>query len=90
MLKKFALGSLAAVVVTVAASGTTTVRAQTKDVVETAVAAGSFKTLATALEAAGLDRTCLRPWRRRAGSAVQPLGRSGRRRPQVARRRYGS
>ncbi len=61
MLKKFALGILAAVVVAVAASGTTTVRAQSKDVVETAVAAGSFKTLATALEAAGLVSTLKGP-----------------------------
>ncbi len=61
MFKKFALGTLAAVVVTVAASGTTTVRAQSKDVVETAVAAGSFKTLATALEAAGLVSTLKGP-----------------------------
>ena len=60
MLKKFALGILAAVVATVAA-GTTTVHAQTKDVVETAVAAGSFKTLATALEAAGLVSTLKGP-----------------------------
>jgi uncharacterized surface protein with fasciclin (FAS1) repeats len=61
MFTKFALGILSAVVVTVAASGTTTVRAQSKDVVETAVAAGSFKTLATALEAAGLVSTLKGP-----------------------------
>jgi uncharacterized surface protein with fasciclin (FAS1) repeats len=35
----------------------TTARADTKDIVDTAVAAGSFKTLATALEAAGLVDT---------------------------------
>jgi uncharacterized surface protein with fasciclin (FAS1) repeats len=58
MLKKtFAFGTLAAVVITVAASGTGVVRAETRDVVETAVAAGSFKTLAKALDAAGLVTT---------------------------------
>jgi len=40
--------TVAAVVLTVAASGTTTVRAETRDVVDTAIAAGSFKTLAKA------------------------------------------
>jgi len=54
MLKKmFAVGTLAAVVMTVAVSGAV-VRGETRDVVETAVAAGSFKTLAKALDAAGL------------------------------------
>jgi len=57
MLKKtFAVGTLAAVVMTVAVSGAA-VRAETRDVVETAVAAGSFKTLAKALDAAGLVTT---------------------------------
>jgi len=57
MLKKtFAVGTLAAVVMTVAVSGAV-VRAETRDVVETAVAAGSFKTLAKALDAAGLVTT---------------------------------
>ena len=42
---------------TVAASGTTAVRAETRDVVDTAIAAGSFKTLAKALDAAGLVTT---------------------------------
>lgn len=58
MLKKtFAVATVAAVVLTVAASGTTAVRAETRDVVDTAVAAGSFKTLAKALDAAGLVTT---------------------------------
>jgi uncharacterized surface protein with fasciclin (FAS1) repeats len=58
MLKNtFALGTLVAVVLAVAASTTTVVRAETKDVVDTAVAAGSFKTLAKALDAAGLVTT---------------------------------
>jgi len=48
---------LSAVVLTVAASGTTAVRAETRDVVDTAIAAGSFKTLAKALDAAGLVTT---------------------------------
>jgi len=56
MLKTFAVGTLAAVVMTVAVSGAV-VRAETRDVVETAVAAGSFKTLAKALDAAGLVTT---------------------------------
>lgn len=55
MLKKtFAFATVAAVVLTVVASGTTPVRAETRDVVDTAIAAGSFKTLAKALDAAGL------------------------------------
>ena len=33
-------------------------RAETRDIVDTAVAAGSFKTLAAALKAAGLIETC--------------------------------
>ena len=58
MLKKtFAFATVAAVVLTVAASGTTAVRAETRDVVDTAIAAGSFKTLAKALDAAGLVNT---------------------------------
>jgi len=45
MLKNtFALGTLVAVVLAVAVSGSTVVRAETRDVVDTAVAAGSFKT----------------------------------------------
>ena len=58
MLKNtFALGTLVAVVLAVAVSGSTVVRAETRDVVDTAVAAGSFKTLAKALDAAGLVTT---------------------------------
>ena len=58
MLKKtFAFATVAAVVLTVAASGTTGVRAETRDVVDTAIAAGSLKTLAKALDAAGLVTT---------------------------------
>ena len=58
MLKKtFAFATVAAVVLTVAASGTSAVRAETRDVVDTAIAAGSFKTLAKALDAAGLVTT---------------------------------
>ena len=56
MMKAFAIGTLAALVLTCSAS-TTTVNAQTKDIVETAVSAGSFKTLATALAAADLVTT---------------------------------
>jgi uncharacterized surface protein with fasciclin (FAS1) repeats len=58
MLKRtFAFATVAAVVLTVAASATIAVRAETRDVVDTAVAAGSFKTLAKALDAAGLVNT---------------------------------
>jgi uncharacterized surface protein with fasciclin (FAS1) repeats len=46
-----------AVVATMALSAGTTVRAQGKDIVDTAVAAGQFKTLAAALTAAGLVPT---------------------------------
>jgi uncharacterized surface protein with fasciclin (FAS1) repeats len=52
---------MTAVVLTLAASSTT-VQAQTgKDIVQTAVAAGSFKTLAKALEAADLVKTLQGP-----------------------------
>ena len=57
LMKTFAFATVAAVVLTVAASGATAVRAETRDVVDTAVAAGSFKTLAKALDAAGLVTT---------------------------------
>ena len=58
MLKKtFASATVAAVVLTVAASGSIAVRAETRDIVDTAIAAGSFKTLAKALDAAGLVTT---------------------------------
>ena len=46
-----------AVVAAMALSAGTTVRAQGKDIVDTAVAAGQFKTLAAALTAAGLVTT---------------------------------
>ena len=54
MLKRFMFGMLAAALV----AGTAAVQAQaTKDIVDTAVAAGSFKTLAKALQAADLVET---------------------------------
>ncbi len=53
-LKTFVLG---AAVTAMALSAGTTVRAQGKDIVDTAVAAGQFKTLAAALTAAGLVPT---------------------------------
>ena len=53
----FALGTLTALVITAAAATTATVAAQTRDVVATAAAAGSFKTLAAALQAADLVTT---------------------------------
>ena len=56
MLKKLALGSIAALTIAMAAPAPAA-RAETKDIVDTAVAAGSFKTLARALEAAGLVET---------------------------------
>ena len=57
MFKKCAIGTAAALVMTWAASSTTPVTAQTKDIVDTAVAAGSFQTLAKALQAADLVTT---------------------------------
>jgi uncharacterized surface protein with fasciclin (FAS1) repeats len=60
MLKMFAIGTMAAVAVTLAASQPSAATG-TKDVVETAVAAGSFKTLAKALDAAGLVQTLKGP-----------------------------
>jgi uncharacterized surface protein with fasciclin (FAS1) repeats len=57
MFKTLAVGTLAALVIT---AGTTRAQAEetaTKDIVDTAVAAGSFKTLAAALQAAGLIET---------------------------------
>jgi len=55
MLKKLAIGTMAALALTFAASNTKA--ADTKDIVDTAVSAGSFKTLATALTAADLVAT---------------------------------
>jgi uncharacterized surface protein with fasciclin (FAS1) repeats len=49
--------TLAAIAVLVPFSGQPRVQAQAQDVVDTAVAAGSFKTLAAALKAAGLIET---------------------------------
>jgi uncharacterized surface protein with fasciclin (FAS1) repeats len=61
MLKKtFAVGTLAVMVMTVVVAGAV-VRAETRDIVGTAVAAGSFKTLAKALDAAGLVTTLKGP-----------------------------
>ncbi len=58
MLKNFTIGALATLMaVAVAGSNTRAAGAQTKDIVDTAVAAGSFTTLARALEAAGLVET---------------------------------
>jgi uncharacterized surface protein with fasciclin (FAS1) repeats len=61
MLKTFAIGTLAALVMAGAASTTKPVHAQAKDIVETAVAAGSFTTLAKALTAADLVATLKGP-----------------------------
>jgi uncharacterized surface protein with fasciclin (FAS1) repeats len=56
MLKKFAIGTIAALMV-VATLNTPADAGQSKDIVDTAVAAGSFKTLGKALTAAGLVDT---------------------------------
>ena len=61
MLKSLALGTLAVVALTVAPIAAVPAAAQTKDIVDTAVAAGSFKTLAAALQAAGLVETLKGP-----------------------------
>ena len=60
MLKTYVMGSFAAAafaVAAVVAAGAAPVSAQSKDIVDTAVAAGSFKTLAAALTAADLVTT---------------------------------
>jgi uncharacterized surface protein with fasciclin (FAS1) repeats len=57
MLKTFALGTFAALALTVALPVPAAAQAPQKDIVDTAVGAGSFKTLAKALEAAGLVAT---------------------------------
>ena len=58
MLKRLTLGTLAAVAITFGTPYATKVAAQdNKDIVDTAVAAGSFKTLAAALTAADLVKT---------------------------------
>src|SRR5512145_2232299 len=56
-MKKLAFGTIAALALTLAAPSHTIAKAGTKDIVDTAVAAGSFKTLAAALQAAGLVET---------------------------------
>ncbi len=49
--------TVAAIALLVPVSGAARLQAQSQDIVDTAVAAGSFKTLATALKAAGLIDT---------------------------------
>ena len=61
MLKSLALGTLAAAALTFAPLTVAPAAAQAKDIVDTAVAAGSFKTLAAALKAAGLIDTLKGP-----------------------------
>ena len=61
MLKTLALGTLAALVMTFATPNRAAAGADPKDIVDTAVAAGSFKTLAAALQAAGLIETLKGP-----------------------------
>ena len=61
MLKTYATGILTALIISGTLSTSMRVNAQTKDIVDTAVAAGSFKTLAAALEAAGLIDTLKGP-----------------------------
>jgi uncharacterized surface protein with fasciclin (FAS1) repeats len=56
MLKTLAIGTVAALMMTLSASNRV-IAAETKDIVDTAVAAGSFKTLAKALAAADLVQT---------------------------------
>jgi len=57
MLKMYVIGSMAAVALALAVVTSRPVSAQSKDIVDTAVAAGSFKTLAAALTAADLVST---------------------------------
>ena len=57
MLNSFAIGTLVTVMMTIGASKATAAPADTKDVVDTAIAAGSFNTLAKALTAADLIGT---------------------------------
>ena len=61
MLKSFAIGAFMAVLMTSAASPRTAAAQDTRDVVDTAVAAGSFQTLAKALTAADLIATLKGP-----------------------------
>ena len=57
MFKSLVSTTLAAVLMTLAVSSNAPVRAQSRTIVATAVAAGSFKTLVKALEAADLAKT---------------------------------
>jgi uncharacterized surface protein with fasciclin (FAS1) repeats len=57
MLKTFAIGMAAAMTITAAAASPRAASADAKDIVDTAVAAGSFTTLAKALAAADLVET---------------------------------
>jgi uncharacterized surface protein with fasciclin (FAS1) repeats len=57
MFRTLAAGTLAALVITAGADRARAEEMATRDIVDTAVAAGSFKTLATALQAAGLVET---------------------------------
>jgi len=57
MLKMYVIGSMAAVALALAVVTSRPVSAQSKDIEDTAVAAGSFKTLAAALTAADLVST---------------------------------
>lgn len=57
MFKTLAIGALAGLVMTAGTTRAQAEEAATRDIVDTAVAAGSFKTLATALQAAGLVDT---------------------------------
>jgi len=61
MLKTLALGTMAALVMTVATPNPAARDADPKDIVDTAVAAGSFQTLAKALAAADLVQTLKGP-----------------------------
>src|SRR5512143_3530506 len=56
-MKRLAVGTLALITMAFVSPVSTTARADTKDIVDTAVAAGSFKTLAKALAAADLVDT---------------------------------
>ena len=56
-MKKLMIRSVVALAAATALVAGTSVQAQQKDIVDTAVAAGSFKTLAAALQAAGLVDT---------------------------------
>jgi len=57
MFKTFAIGTMTVLAMTITGSRTTRAAADTKDIVDTAIAAGSFTTLARALTAADLLQT---------------------------------